>query len=148
MTTIAYNHKDRQIAYDSRLTSCGMVMSDTKSKMVARNGLTFFISGSDGGVSDFIDMHTGCGKADNHPEVSAFMVDEKGNVWLCVVTEDMIAQKSIVEYNSSMGSGEQFALAAMDMGKTASDAVKYAKTRCIYTGGKVNVYDIERKEVI
>lgn len=42
-----------------------------------------------------------------------------------------------------MGSGYQFAIAALDLGKTAKEAVNYAKTRDIYTGGRVRVFDVK-----
>jgi ATP-dependent protease HslVU (ClpYQ) peptidase subunit len=44
--------------------------------------------------------------------------------------------------NQGVGSGFKFAISAMDHGKSAKDAVKYAATRDIYTGGKIHVYDI------
>lgn len=37
----------------------------------------------------------------------------------------------------AMGSGERYALAAMDFGKTPVEAIAYAMTRDMYTGGKI-----------
>jgi len=45
-------------------------------------------------------------------------------------------------YNYTLGSGERFATGAMDHGKSASQAVKYAMTRDSNTGGKVLVYNL------
>jgi hypothetical protein len=39
-------------------------------------------------------------------------------------------------------------LAALDFGKTAKEAVEYAMTRDVYSGGKVHVYDIDKGEFI
>jgi len=50
--------------------------------------------------------------------------------------------------NESLGSGGWFAMAAVDLGKTARESVEYAMTRDVYTGGKVHVYDIEKGEFI
>jgi ATP-dependent protease HslVU (ClpYQ) peptidase subunit len=38
---------------------------------------------------------------------------------------------------AAIGSGARFALAAMDFGKTAGEAIEYACTRDIYSGGKI-----------
>lgn len=43
----------------------------------------------------------------------------------------------------AIGSGQRFAIAAMDLGKTAGDAVRYASTRDIFTGGEVLELSIE-----
>lgn len=53
-----------------------------------------------------------------------------------------------VEFDIAWGSGEEFALAAMDFGNSAEEAVKYAMTRDTCTGGKVHVYDIEKCKFI
>ena len=50
--------------------------------------------------------------------------------------------------NDAYGSGAQFALSALDFGKSAKEAVEYAATRDIYTGGKVHVFDIETMKFI
>lgn len=46
----------------------------------------------------------------------------------------------------AMGSGRDFALAAMDHGKTPAESIEYAKTRDVYTGGEVHTHDIEKGE--
>jgi ATP-dependent protease HslVU (ClpYQ) peptidase subunit len=77
------------------------------------------------------------------------MVDtNNGEAWHCSVSRDSVLQKFRLTHDLAMGSGELFALAAMDFGKSAGESVEYAKTRCIYTGGKVHVYDIASKEFI
>lgn len=43
----------------------------------------------------------------------------------------------------AIGSGTRFALAAMDFGKNAEDAVNYACTRDVYSGGLVTVLALE-----
>jgi hypothetical protein len=47
------------------------------------------------------------------------------------------------KFSRADGSGYKFALGAMDHGKSAKDAVKYAMTRDIYTGGKVKVIKVK-----
>jgi ATP-dependent protease HslVU (ClpYQ) peptidase subunit len=43
----------------------------------------------------------------------------------------------------AIGSGCRFAIAAMDMGKSPAEAVAYAVTRDIFTGGEITVLTIE-----
>jgi ATP-dependent protease HslVU (ClpYQ) peptidase subunit len=42
----------------------------------------------------------------------------------------------------AIGSGQRFALAAMDLGKSAAEAVAYAATRDIFTGGVITALSI------
>lgn len=44
--------------------------------------------------------------------------------------------------NCAAGSGEHLAIAAMDFGKTALEAVQYAATRDIYTGNAATTYKV------
>lgn len=44
----------------------------------------------------------------------------------------------------AIGSGQRFALAAMDFGKSAAEAVAYAITRDIFSGGEVTVLHADR----
>ena len=63
-------------------------------------------------------------------------------------SDNGVYRSSLIEYNDSAGSGGEFAIAALDMGKTAKEAVEYAMTRDFYSGGKVHVYDIETGDFI
>ncbi len=44
-----------------------------------------------------------------------------------------------LSYNFAIGSGEQWAIAAMDFNKNAIEAIEYAKVRDFRTGGKVHI---------
>ena len=44
----------------------------------------------------------------------------------------------------AIGSGSAYALAAMDMGASAEDAVRAAMKRDIYTGGRVRTMRVEQ----
>lgn len=50
-----------------------------------------------------------------------------------------------VELPYAIGSGGHFALAAMDFGKTPEEAVRYAATRDIHTGGTITVLELHAK---
>lgn len=43
---------------------------------------------------------------------------------------------------TATGTGWEWAMAAMDMGKNAIEAVEYAREKDIYTGGKINYVEI------
>ena len=70
---------------------------------------------------------------------------ERGVVF-AVAVFDKIFYKTRITYNDANGSGHKFALAALDHGKTAEEAVGYAATRCVYTGGAVQVINVESGE--
>ena len=53
MTTIAYHHKDRQIAYDSRCTSGGLILTDSFDKKMEHGKGIYFLSGSTSDFNDF-----------------------------------------------------------------------------------------------
>lgn len=66
-------------------------------------------------------------------DIFAMLVDKKGRIW---VYEGRIWQRMPKPY-FSVGSGSVFALAAMDAGATAEEAVKIAKGRDPFSGGLV-----------
>lgn len=138
MTTIAYNHKDQEIAFDSRSTNGNIIMADDVMKMEKHNDVYFFLAGC---PCDFEML------------VSRYFSDKKK----CKVDADCFTYDNGVFYkagvdncglfwrqplinNDVTGSGSMFALVAMDFGCNAEEAVKYAATRDICTGGKINVF--------
>jgi hypothetical protein len=56
--------------------------------------------------------------------------------------------KTLLTHNDCKGSGEYFALSALDHEKSAREAVEYSMTRDMFTGGEIHVYDIEKGEFI
>lgn len=50
--------------------------------------------------------------------------------------------KDSIDTVDAFGSGADLAIAAMDLGVSSSEAVEYAATRDIYTGGEVESFDI------
>lgn len=141
MTTIAYNHQDRQISWDGRATRDGVSTDTNIQKKIVKDGVTFFITGVFSDQSKMVDYYFG-GRHEFIPECNCFAVDD-GKIFYCGVTENHELWKEEVTTNQAIGSGWKFALAAMDFGQSAKDAVKYASTRCIYTGGRIRVFNIE-----
>ena len=146
MTTIVYDHKNKQIAVDSRTTSGGTVMNDSSIKYKEKDGLMWFFCGKVGESDAFIGSFKELTPSLEFIDVTAFFVDDK-NVYLATA-DNGVYRSCLVDFNNSLGSGCEFALSAVDLGKTAKGAVEYAMTRDIYTGGKVHVYDIEKGKFI
>jgi 20S proteasome alpha/beta subunit len=143
MTTLAY--KDGIIAFDSRTTKGNLISDDDFNKHQVVDGVHFFLCGSVPDYIDFIKMYFGV-NITSKPEVGAFVYHEDtGQLYSAATDSDGIFFKAPIERRTpeSMGSGEHLALAAMDFGCTAKDAVKYAMTRDCKSGGKVRTYKLK-----
>lgn len=141
MTTIAYNHKDKQLAVDSRTTCGGIVASDKSNKTREVNGVLFVGAGLPYDINQLIDAYPNQCEDANY-DATVYAVD-KGKAFR--FGQDLANGWWIdeVTFSRADGSGEKFAIAAMDFGCSAKDAVKYAMTRDIYTGGKVKVINLK-----
>ena len=137
MTTIAY--KDQIIAYDSRSVSGDVIVDDCFIKKTKVKGVVFFVVGNPSDLEEFQEMYFG-ETGSEKLGCDALVVDE-GIVYVCGVEKGKI-WKDKVDKPTTLGSGAQFALAAMDCGCTAVEAVKVAAKRDIYTGGRIRKYII------
>lgn len=140
MTTIAY--KDGVIAYDSRVSAGRTIIYDDVDKKRERDGVLFFGTGATGEISELIGAYFGeeiageCG-------ASAFVVHgddlmiigySEGKVWKSPVRADK---------PYAIGSGEDHAFTALDMGASAAEAVEMAAKRDTGTGGKIRTLTIK-----
>lgn len=142
MTTIAY--KDGVIAYDSRQTRNDRIVSDSAPKCQVVDGVSFFLSGAVCDEKALIAAYFGT-PSPAPVECSGYVVD--GGKLILVGHDDKtgIWKQDLEPSNpDAIGSGAAYALAAMDMGATAEDAVRAAMKRDIYTGGAVRTVLIER----
>lgn len=142
MTTIAFNYKDKEIAVDSRFTKGDLITTDKANKVFKRDGVIFVMTGSTKDYEKLIDIYFGAKNTFNSIECSAFVVDS-GLVYEYGFDCNNNDCKELADGNMTLGSGGDFALAAMDFGCSAKDAVKYAMTRDIYTGGTVKVIKVK-----
>ena len=138
MTTIAYNHKDKEIAYDSRVTKGRFIATDNQNKRISSKGVDFFLSGDNNCILQVVD---------NWPEINdgidccGFVVVEGVVKWLS--SGGNWSGLDDCEYSEAAGSGEDYAITAMDLGCSAKDAVKMAAKRDCGTGGKINVFKVK-----
>lgn len=143
MTTIIYSHNESVIAYDSRTTAGALICTDEAEKSVTKKGVTFIFSGYPADNNKIIDSYFSSDRViDNRVGPSAFAVDHKSKVvyLLTRVESELIATP--VSHSCSVGSGGDFALSALDHGKTARESVKYAMTRDNCTGGRIRIIKI------
>lgn len=135
MTTIAY--KDGVIAYDSRQTRNDRIISDDCLKCQVVDGVSFFLSGAVCDEKALIAAYFGT-PSPVPVECSGYAVD--GGKLLMIGHDDKtgIWKQELDPSNpDAIGSGTPYALAAMDMGASAEEAVRAAMKRDIYTGGKI-----------
>ncbi|WP_095111167.1 proteasome subunit beta [Pseudomonas sp. Irchel 3E20] len=142
MTTIAY--KDGVIAYDGRQTRNDRIVSDAAQKCQVVDGVSFFLSGAVCDERALIAAYFGTPSA-VPVECSGYVVD--GGKLLMVGHDDKTGiwkQDLDLANPDAIGSGYAYAIAAMDMGASAEDAVRAAMKRDIYTGGTIRSVIIDQ----
>ena len=141
MTTIAY--KDGIIACDSRTTANSMIVTDNAQKRFIIEGVTFFIAGAPSDYSRFFDLYFGRSTDAKNVDAVSFVV-YSGVVYKAAVCPEVGFWKECLRADLAyaIGSGTQYALAAMDMGATAAQAVRQAMKRDVYTGGRIRTYKL------
>lgn len=144
MTTIAYCHKQKKIAYDSRATCGHVITTDAFNKCDVLDGEYYFFSGL---MSDIGYIFKAIKKEPINfvPNISCIKVSKDRKVYRIGFTgNDRRYWEEIIAFNFATGSGEHFALAVLDMKGCAKKAVDYAKTRDFYTGGDTHVFNIKK----
>lgn len=144
MTTIAYHHESRRIAVDGRVTAGDLIACDSYEKWRAVGDEVWFLSGATCDFDRFVAYHTKdtTGKPEHIISCSGVVASASG-CYEVGITPDGEPWRSLSPYNVAVGSGRDFALAAMDHGGSASSAVRYASTRDTGTGGVVSVFDMD-----
>lgn len=138
MTTIAYHYETQTIAYDSRVTAGSQIFTDSEDKKREKDGRVFFFAGNSGDIDRAVFSFPDQVELCDNPY--GFMVEKGAVYW--VNYQDGLPITSKLNHNQSAGSGEMYAIAAMDCGCGAVEAVKIAIGRDIYSGGKVKVFKL------
>jgi ATP-dependent protease HslVU (ClpYQ) peptidase subunit len=151
MTTIVYDHKRGQIACDSRLTIGSLIATDTADKTLETSKGIVFLAGSIGDFETLAKLienneHGASDPQDGELECDAMLI-MNGSVYNVFMSDDIVNYQRC-SFSNGIGSGRDWALSSLDHGKNAKQAVEYAATRDIYTGGKVRVYDIKKGKFI
>lgn len=149
MTTIVYDHKAGVIACDGRSTSGSTITSDTHKKWVEHDGKVWFYTGAVADVDRFIKYtEHGDMEPPRWPIDCTTILADAGSVYTVGVSPSGEPWRERLECSRAIGSGCDFAMAAMDFGKSAGEAVAYAATRDSGTGGKVSVFDVAEMRFI
>lgn len=145
MTTIAYDHTRNEIAVDGRYTENNLITTDAGLKYRELESGIVFLEGSVCDFDLFAEMLNNCGHGDEIEgtlDCTGFLVRD-GKVCRALLFDGVLCLDGL-DSSYATGSGKELAIAALDHGKTAKQAVQYAATRDCFTGGKVSVYDIKR----
>ena len=144
MTTIVYDHAKQQIACDSRESANGFIISDRACKFIIDNDDVWFICGSKSDAQIFVDEFKHNDLVSDNVSCGGLLVRDGVAYKAC--NEDGVYKLDKLVSTDGLGSGGWMALSAVDLGKTAKEAVEYAMTRDCFTGGKVHVYDIKNNK--
>ena len=147
MTTIVYDHENKQIACDSRETAAGCIITDDAEKWLINDKGIWFICGSKSDRKIFTDTFEHNDNAPKNIDCGGLVVID-GTAFKACIDDSGVYKLDLLVSNEGLGSGGWFSQAAIDLGKTAKEAIEYSMTRDMYSGGKVHVYDIETAEFI
>lgn len=140
MTTVAF--KDGVLACDSRMTRGARIESDDFKKSVWAGGCLYVFTGEPHRLHHLIEDHQA--KDYNSPRKPAPNLDAL--VWDGKLLKHIGYDEDTGYFFEvpldwctcfALGSGAQYAYGAMDAGMSAAAAVRMARKRDIYTGGKV-----------
>lgn len=146
MTTIAY--KDGIIVYDSRVTaSNGVIIDDNFDKVHVEADLIFIYCGSPTDIEDFAKSYIDWKVCrDTELDLEAMVYDCKAStLFRSSIDPDTKAPfkfKYRLDNHYAMGTGSRFALAFMDTGMSAYEAVKATAKRDSYTGGIIKTFKL------
>lgn len=147
MTTIAY--KDGVIAYDSRLVVENLIFDDEFEKMHSRDDVLFFLSGSTCDNEKFMNAYFEPELICKNVNIEAIVFD-RSILYRSSIDPDGIFWRSPLrpDHYYAIGSGRDFALAFMDSGISAEEAIYATMKRDCFTGGKVRTYQVEKVEKV
>jgi hypothetical protein len=136
VTTIVY--KDGIVAYDSRVTRGNLIEDDDCEKCVELRGVYFILAGDESLFERAMELYFGEGIEVYRGNVSGLAID-CGILWHVGISGEEGFWKVRLDPNkpTTFGSGYQHAVTAIDMGASATEAVRMAALRDNNTGGRV-----------
>jgi hypothetical protein len=136
MTTIAWD--GTHLAADTQISDMSMI-AGYREKLIKVNNAWFGVVGSLSSGYEVLEWLRSGANAENKPmiepgEFNGVLLDPTG---LYEYESDLV--KIDVVYTSAWGTGRPWAIAAMDYGATAEEAIRYTITKDIYTSGEIQV---------
>lgn len=149
MTTIVYH--EGKIAVDGRRTVGDVILTDRANKIRESHSIVFFLCGYSSDWEALIHdaAHIIRDLPDRHIlrkgfDAAAIAYDKITEKLYCVTHTPRYVELYELDKTNPyvLGSGADFALAALDFGQDVVKAVVYAATKDIYTGGVIQEYEI------
>ena len=141
MTTVVYHKESGVVAVDSLSTRNGIIIDRGADKSQRlEDGALMIFCGAPADYKYLVDAYSGKQSSLNNPDALAFLL-KGGLIYRCAISDGEYWQEEVVS-NDAHGSGAEFALAAMDFGKGAVEAVEYAMTRDTRTGGLIKTFSV------
>lgn len=137
MTTIAY--KDGIIATDGQETAGDVIVHLDATKCAESEGIIYFLCGSEEDRESLISAWPD-GKVNKGCNAGGFAINQGILLGCCANNGRASTWSHPPSANWAFGSGEQFAIGAMDAGLTAADAIGIASNRDVATGGTIRTY--------
>jgi len=146
MTTAVYDHVNKLLAVDCRIVNDGTIESDVSTvKFVEDATGIWLFSGVVADYERFREVYKKGDRVENVEEnlscYALFYDKVKASTYFRSIDKDGTARSCLLDYSSAIGSGSHFALAMLDSGKNAVEALKYAHTRDLYTGHTVMLFN-------
>lgn len=145
MTTIAY--KNGIMACDGRATNQHGHIVDSGSQKIIRlkNGDLLGAAGDAADLHKLASFWNSTDSDERFPYIdattAAILVSRKSGL---ITYMNSSGPSSLDTDYHSIGSGSAFALSAMDLGKSAIEAVRFATTRDIFSGGKISHFKFSK----
>jgi len=147
MTTIVYDHENKIVAYDSRVTRKSLIISDTYDKLKRIGDLQYIVIGYIPDALELMKLYRGQLSSDEIKRIdssSMIVVLDNAELYACYTfpahTRGYIIEK--LDRTTAYGSGMGFALTALDCGCSAVEAVQKAALRDVNTGGKIRSVEL------
>lgn len=137
MTTIAY--RDGIIATDGQVTAGDVIVFLDEIKREEKDCVAFFLCGSEDEREELMDAWPE-GKVSKDCNAGGFAINQGVLLGCCANNGRVSTWSHPRSANWAFGSGEQFAIGAMDAGLTAADAIAVASNRDVATGGTIRTY--------
>ena len=144
MTTVAY--RDGIIAADSQITYDKSVRGKSAPKIVQLNkDLVFVGAGDTRAIAHATKFFTPLNWEEKLEEAPKFkqafeaIIWYKGKIYTCIGS---CYPELVCDDFYAIGSGYKFALAALHLGLSAEDAVKFASTLDIYTNNEIQLFNV------
>ncbi len=143
MTTVAWDGKT--LAADTRCTSSGLPYRVNKCCRLISGAL--FAGAGTMSAYEAVRMwldNSGIGaRPDNLKDFTGLLIDHESRIWLM---DETAKRYEIFAPFFAIGSGRDFAIAAMALGKSAAQAVELASRFDIWTGGPITELTLTQAE--